>query len=134
MVPSPKSVAKPLNGWTILVVDDVEDNRLLMKALLEREGAVIYSAGSGEEAILSVHNRSYDAILMDIQMPGLDGYQALAEARSENYKKPVFALTAHSMKEEIDRALAAGFSGRFSKPVNSKKLAETLLAHAQRLH
>lgn len=130
-----KSPVNRLDGWKILVVDDSEDNRLLMKILLEREGAaVIHDAESGQEAILKADKFNYDVILMDIQMPGLDGYQVLAKLRSENYKKPVFALTAHSMKEEKDRALAAGFSGHISKPIDPTTLVETLIAHAQRLH
>lgn len=130
----PKVLVKRLEGWTILVVDDSEDNRLLMKILLGREGAVIHEAASGEEAIRKTHESSYDVILMDIQMPDLDGYQALAKLRSENYKKPVFALTAHSMKEEKDRAHAAGFSGHLSKPVNPTTVVETLLAHTRKLN
>ncbi|MGZ5279574.1 MAG: response regulator, partial [Pseudobdellovibrionaceae bacterium] len=133
-VPTVKSVTKRLKGWSILIVDDLEDNRMLLKILLEREGAIIHEASSGEEGIRKAHEYNFDLILMDIQMPELDGYQALAKLRSQNYKKPIFALTAHTMKEEKDRALAAGFSGHISKPVNPKTIVETLLAHARSLH
>ncbi|MEK6555058.1 MAG: response regulator, partial [Bdellovibrionota bacterium] len=133
-VSSAKVVAKRLNDWSILVVDDSEDNRLLMKVLLEREGAIVHEASSGRGAIRKAHESDYDVVLMDIQMPELDGYQALAELRNQNYKKPIFALTAHTMKEEKDRALAAGFSGHIAKPVNRGAVVETLLAHSRSLN
>ena len=126
--------AKPLAGWTILVVDDSEDNRLLMKIMLGRQGANVHDAASGVEAITKAHKANYDVVLMDIQMPEMDGYETLAKLRSDNYKKPVFALTAHSMKEEKDRAIAAGFSGHISKPVDRTAIVETLLTHARKLH
>jgi signal transduction histidine kinase len=132
--PMEKGLSKRLHGWSILVVDDAEDNRMLMRILMEREGAVIQEAASGEEGIRKALATDFDVVLMDIQMPALDGYEALAKLRSQNYKKPIFALTAHTMKEEKDRALMAGFSGHISKPVNPTVVVETLLAHARKLH
>ncbi len=122
-----------LRGWHILVVDDAEDNRLLLRVLLEREGAIVDQANSGNDGILKAKASGYDLILMDIQMPGMDGYQTLAKLRDEGFKKPIFALTAHTMKEERNRALAAGFTGHISKPVNPTILLETLVAHSRQL-
>lgn len=133
-VASGKAVEKHLAGWSILVVDDSEDNRLLMRILLEREGASVDDATSGEEGVRKALSSNYDVVLMDIQMPEMDGYQALINLRNQKYRKPVFALTAHTMKEEKDKALAAGFSGHIAKPVNPAAVVETLLAHARRLH
>ncbi len=125
---------KQLQGWHILVVDDLEDNRVLIRLLLERQGAVVHEAANGKEGIRIAQANNYDVILMDIQMPDLDGYEALAKLRRANYKKPIFALTAHTMKEERDRALAAGFTGHIAKPINPVVLVQTLVAHARRLN
>jgi CheY-like chemotaxis protein len=61
-------------------------------------------------------------------MLGMDGYQALARLRAEQYKKPIFALTAHAMKEEKNRIVAKGFSGHIAKPVDPRELIDSLLA------
>ena len=129
-----KQIEQRLRGWSVLIVDDSEDNRTLMKIFLEREGALTEQASSGEEGIRMALLKDYDSILMDIQMPGLDGYEALAQLRAENYKKPVFAITAHTMKEEKDRAFAAGFSGHISKPINPLQMVDTLIAHTLKLN
>ncbi|MES2964573.1 MAG: response regulator [Bdellovibrionota bacterium] len=129
-----KGPSKCLNDWKILVVDDSEDNRTLMKVLLEREGAIVDLASGADEGIEKAHASNFDLVLMDIQMPNVDGYQALARLRQESYRKPIFALTAHTMKEERDRALAAGFSGHISKPINASALVDTLIAHARQWH
>ena len=118
----------------VLVVDDSEDNRVLMKILLEKEGALVHEASSGLVGIKKVHEFSYDVVLMDIQMPEVDGYETLRRLREENYKKPVFALTAHTMKEDRDRAMVAGFTGHISKPVNLAVLVDTLLSYAQKIN
>lgn len=127
---SKKSAGKAsrrLKNWNILVVDDSRDNRDLLAILLQREGASVEVASSGGEAIRKAREFDFDAVLTDIQMPGLDGYEVLSILRGEHYKKPILALTAHTMKEERDRALAAGFTGHISKPVNSKLLVDTLV-------
>ncbi len=125
---------KRLQDWKILVVDDAEDNRVLMRIFLEREGVLVDEASSGEEAIRKAQARDYDVVLMDIQMPNMDGYEALERLRSAQYRKPIFALTAHTMKEERDRALAAGFTGHISKPVVPGVLVDTLISHTRRLN
>jgi PAS domain S-box-containing protein len=126
---SQTSASYRLRGYRILVVDDSADNRELIELFLKREGATIEQAESGEQSIQMALSNSYDAILMDIQMPGLDGYQALSLLRTENYQKPVLALTAHAMKEEKNRALSSGFADHISKPVNPQDLVQSLLTH-----
>lgn len=80
---------------------------------------------------MALHNE-YDTVLMDIQMPGIDGYEALAKLKRSNYQKPVLALTAHAMHEERIRALASGFSDHIPKPVNRNNLVEAILMHTSR--
>ena len=123
---------KRLEGFKFLVADDSPDNRLLIQLLLKREGALVALACDGEEAVRMALSESYDAVLMDIQMPILDGYEALNQLRKENYRKPVLALTAHAMKEERDRAIAAGFSDHVPKPVNPGTLIDSVLTHVRR--
>ena len=106
-----------LNDVRILVVDDAPDNQLLMRLFLESAGALVDSAGDGEEAISKASSRGYDLILMDIQMPRVDGLQATRRLRSRGYTRPILALTAHAMKEEIMRSLEAGCNEHITKPI-----------------
>lgn len=116
-----------LKGLQVLVVDDSPDNLQLMEIFLEREGAAYTGAMDGSEGVSKALDSHYDVILMDIQMPKMDGYQALEMLKQKNYEKPVFALTAHAMQEEKLRIKNAGFYGFLSKPINSKLLIEALV-------
>lgn len=119
----------PLAGFKILAVDDVSDNRALVKTFLKNSGLEITEAESGEEALNKAFQQHYDLILMDIQMPGLDGYGTLLELRKRGFQGPVIALTAHAMKEDKDRSLAAGFADHLTKPINSKMLLQAIQSH-----
>ncbi|MNL24471.1 Sensor histidine kinase RcsC [compost metagenome] len=66
---------------------------------------------------------------MDIQMPGLDGYGTLSELRKRGFQEPVVALTAHAMKEDKERTMAAGFADHLTKPINSKLLIQTIQSY-----
>ncbi len=123
-----------LQGVKVLVVDDSPDNRTLIDVFLQREGASIDQAASGEQGVQMALKDIYDTVLMDIQMPGIDGYEALARLRRENFRKPIIALTAHAMKEERNRVLASGFSDHIPKPVNHEQLVESILSHIRRVH
>lgn len=118
---------KNLTGLQVLVVDDSPDNQQLMEIFLEREGAVYTGAMDGAEGVAKATATHFDVILMDIQMPKVDGYQALELLKQKKYGKPVFALTAHAMQEEKERIKNAGFCGFLSKPINSKLLIEALM-------
>lgn len=120
---------KLLKGLRILVVDDSIDNRLLMEVVLTSSGAHVEFAENGEEAVQKSLKNNYDLVLMDIQMPILDGFGALRKLQQADYKKPVFALTAHAMKEERMRALESGFAEHVPKPINAAQLLEAILAH-----
>ncbi len=115
-----------MNGpATILIVEDNEANRLLAGAVLEREGYRVEMAGNAEEALQKLANRSPDLILMDVQMPGMDGLtltrRLKGDARTADI--PVVALTALAMMGDRERTLEAGCSGYISKPINTRTFA-----------
>jgi CheY-like chemotaxis protein len=109
----------------ILIVEDNEANRLLAGAVLEREGYRVEMAGNAEEALQKLANGSPDLILMDVQMPGMDGLtltrRLKGDARTANI--PVVALTALAMMGDRERTLEAGCSGYISKPINTRTFA-----------
>lgn len=127
-----QSVDKPLSGFRILVAEDVEDNQLLIARYLKKEGAEVDFANDGVEAIEKAMSFPYNYILMDIQMPTLDGYQATTELRNRGYKRPIIALTAHAMPEEKRSCLAAGCDDFHTKPINIRVLVDLLLKHKSR--
>lgn len=107
----------PLKDKHILVIDDSQDIRILVKNLLGRKGAIVSCANGAKEGIKKAVENTYDLILLDIQMPEMDGYRALQKIRAKGVKTPIAALTAHAMKEERDKAYLAGFSGFITKPM-----------------
>lgn len=111
-----------LHAARVLVVDDVVDNQDLMRIFLESAGARVDVAGNGEEAISKALHREYDLVLMDIQMPVVDGIQATKRLRTKGYARPILALTAHAMKEEVARSIAAGCDEHLTKPITKQKL------------
>lgn len=113
---------KNLANKRILLVEDNPDNQSLFSYYLRSVGAVLETAVNGVEALQKIHSGQYDAILMDLQMPELDGYETTKILRSEGYKKPIIALSAHAMKEVKERCLANGFDGYISKPVEKGDL------------
>lgn len=131
-LPKPSSLvadlpkAGSLEGKTILIVDDSEDNRVIVNLFLREFGAKIEEATNGEEAVLLATKKDFDVILMDIQMPVLDGYQALSRLKELGYSKPVIALTAHAFKAERDRCLHAGFANYITKPIHRGNLVRMI--------
>ncbi len=109
----------------ILIVEDNEANRLLAGAVLEREGYRVDMAGNAEEALQKLANGAPDLILMDVQMPGMDGLtltrRLKGDARTADI--PVVALTALAMMGDRERTLEAGCSGYISKPINTRTFA-----------
>ena len=115
-----------LTGTKILLVEDSPDNQMLLEILLKKQGAELEIANDGLEGVDFALKNDYDIVLMDIQMPKMDGHEAVRTLRDRGYKIPVIALTAHAMKEEIDRAQASGFSGYLTKPIQKEALIETI--------
>lgn len=119
----------PEKTGRILVVDDVPDNRELFKRYLIRMGIPerqIDLAGSGFEAIAKAEHEKYGLVLMDIQMPEMDGFQALKELRAKKYDGAIVALTAHAMKGDKEKCLAAGFDDYLQKPLQKESLRQVL--------
>ncbi len=108
----------------ILVVDDGEANRQLIRLFLMRAGCVILEAENGQEAIDTVLAQRVDMVLMDMQMPILDGYQATSKLRHLGFKKPILALTANAMQGDKQKCLEVGCSAFLSKPIDMDKLFE----------
>ncbi len=109
----------------ILIVEDNEANRLLAGAVLEREGYRVEMAGNAEEALQKLANASPALILMDVQMPGMDGLTLTRRLKGDARTAaiPVVALTALAMMGDRERTLEAGCSGYISKPINTRTFA-----------
>ena len=120
--------AKPIAGFRILVADDSTDNQFLIQRALKSRGATVEIAGNGLQAIEQALAGHHDVVLMDLQMPELDGMSATRKLRAEGYAKPIIALTAHAMKENRDECMAVGFTDYVSKPINFTELVAALLA------
>jgi two-component system CheB/CheR fusion protein len=118
-----------LGGKKILLVEDSPDNQKIIGLFLSQSGAAVSYAADGFEAIASMEKESFDLILMDVQMPGLDGYSATRRLRELGYTLPVVALTANAMLGEHERALKAGCNGYISKPVRGRCLIDTVERH-----
>ncbi len=110
----------------ILVVDDSEENRELINLVLSHQGLTIHLAENGLEAINSMKNNLFDVVLMDVQMPVMDGYTAIAKIRESKNTTPVYALTAHAMKGIEQKCIDAGFDGYLGKPIVINKLFELI--------
>lgn len=110
----------------ILIVDDSPDNRDLIQRFLRPAGIIADEASDGMECIQKVLSNKYDVVLMDIQMPGLDGLQATALLRQKGFLSPIIAITAHAMKEDRDRCLQAGCNHHIAKPIQKRDLLESI--------
>ena len=117
-----------LPGRRILVADDGDTNRKLIQIVLRRAGATVLCAENGQQAHEIAIREPLDAILMDMQMPVMDGYTATSRLRDAGVKTPVIALTAHAMKGDEERCRAAGCIGYLTKPVNAERLLAALAA------
>ena len=124
-----------LSPLKILLVDDSEDNRLLVNTFLKDTVHTLDFAENGEEAIEMFTATDYDLVLMDIQMPVLDGYEATRiirkwEEDNSKSKIPIIAFTAYALKEEVEKCMKVGFSDHLAKPVKKKDLLEIIGKHS----
>jgi two-component system, sensor histidine kinase and response regulator len=122
----------------ILVAEDNLVNQRLIVRLLEKRGHRVVVAGNGKEVLAAMEKESFDLILMDVQMPEMDGFEATTAIRKKEktngLHQIIVALTAHAMKGDQEKCLAAGMDGYLSKPIRPQELDEVLARYAARHH
>lgn len=111
-----------LDGIRVLLAEDTKEIQILMKKYLDIAGANIEIASDGYEAIEKAMTNTHDIVLMDLQMPHLNGFEATSKLRENGYTKPIVALTASSTKEDMLMALSVGCSDYMAKPANMSPL------------
>lgn len=116
------SLRLDLEGKKILCVDDSKDNLRLLELILSKTEATVELVTDGNTAIEMVNDESFDLVLMDIQMPIIDGYETTKCLRTNGFTKPIFAVTAHVMAEEHKKCLAVGCDTIIRKPINQQEL------------
>jgi signal transduction histidine kinase/CheY-like chemotaxis protein len=120
------AVKKQNRTIKVLLVEDVLDNQILVKLNLSKRGFEVEIANNGQEGVQKARSQDFDVILMDMQMPILDGYAATEKLRQEGYNKPIIALTAHSMLEEKMRTHSVGCNAHLTKPFDFENLSRTI--------
>jgi two-component system sensor histidine kinase/response regulator len=132
---SPVDLERPPRAMHILLAEDNSVNQRLATRLLEKRGHQVIVAGNGREALSALENHAFDLILMDIQMPEMDGMEATAKIREKEElaggHMPIVALTAHAMKGDEEMCLAAGMDDYLSKPIRPQDLDKLLLKFAR---
>jgi two-component system cell cycle response regulator len=107
----------------ILIIEDNEANMELMAYLLQAFGHVVQEAMEGKAGLELAMQGSFDLILCDLQMPGMDGYEVMRRIKLDLSAVPMVAVTAYAMVGDRDRVLAAGFDGYIAKPINPETFA-----------
>jgi PAS domain S-box-containing protein len=136
---APQEDPQHTDALKILLVEDSEDNRLLVQLYLNKTQHQLEMAENGEVAVAMFEKSDYNLVLMDMQMPIMDGYTATQKIRrwEEQHKRPqtpIIALTSHALKGDMEKCLAAGCSDYMSKPIIKSKLLETLHNYSQVEH
>ncbi len=127
--PRPPETLPVSGALRILLVDDIRTNQLLCQAMLKRLGTTATLAENGHEAVAAHRATVYDIILMDVEMPKLDGLAATRIIRSEctSHDRPwIIAVTAHATDSDRDRCLAAGMNDYLTKPIRLDRLATAI--------
>lgn len=117
-----------MEGKKILLVEDNAFNAELAMLLLRRKKLTVFHAGNGREALDFLQGKSVDCVLLDIQMPVMDGYTTCREIRHQLQLKtlPVIAMTANVMKSDIEKSIEAGMNDHIGKPLHEEELFATL--------
>ncbi len=113
----------PPGTFQVLLVEDNDTNQLVVQELLARSGVRVDTCHNGEEALRALEHARYDLVLMDVQMPVMDGLEATRQIRQRGMTTlPVIALTAHALQEHVDMCRAAGMNGHLAKPIMPNEL------------
>lgn len=119
-----------LRGLRILLAEDSLVNQKLATSLLQKHGHTVVVAGNGKEAVTALDDQPFDLVLMDVQMPQMDGLEATAVIRAKEKRSgrrvPIIAMTAHAMKGDRERCLEAGMDDYVSKPIRAQQLFQTI--------
>jgi CheY-like chemotaxis protein len=128
--PSPSRRIARFEPLRILIAEDSLVNQKLIVGLLEKYGNAVQVAANGREALVALESGQFDLVLMDVQMPEMDGYEATAEIRRRERVTrkhiPIIALTANAMKQDRDRCLEAGMDEYIAKPIRAEQLFDTI--------
>jgi two-component system sensor histidine kinase/response regulator len=120
----------------VLLAEDNAVNQKIASRFLEKEGHHVTLASDGRQALAAIERESFDVVLMDVQMPEMDGFEATAAIRAQEQdtgkRLPIIAMTAHAMAGDRERCLAAGMDGYLPKPIDRQKLDEALAVYANR--
>ena len=120
---------KKLLNRSILLVDDMELNQIIAQAMLEEHGASVTIANNGIDALAKISEKDdFDLILMDIQMPEMDGYEATQMIRKDDSQIPILAMTANAMDSDIEKCKAIGMDGHVAKPIEEDDLIDKIVA------
>ncbi len=125
-VQSASGILSSLSGKKILIAEDSIDNRVLIREYLKDQHMDLSFVENGLEALNQAKAADFDLILMDLQMPVLDGLEATRRIRSVGYDGPILAFTAHALQEEVERSLQAGCNSHLTKPISKEALISTL--------
>ena len=124
------SIRESRRKLSILLAEDNPVNQKMATRMLQKMGHVVTVAGTGREAVDILETRSFDLILMDVQMPEMDGFEATKlireRGKTTGHDIPIIAMTAHAMKGDRERCLEAGMDGYVSKPINPDELFEAI--------
>jgi two-component system cell cycle response regulator DivK len=114
------------NGRTVLLVEDNPHNRKIFSGMLTHSGFRVVEAVDGHDALAKVEAELPDLILMDLSIPGIDGWECTRRIKAAERSRhvPILALTAHAMRGDEERARAAGCDGYLSKPISPKRVVE----------
>ena len=124
--PKSEHIGRGLKGKRVLVVEDNADLQVLLLKLLGSVGVSTHISNNGREAIDAIKDNEFDLVLMDIQLPIINGYEATAAIRAQGKNIPIIAITAHAMEEERSKCLEAGCDDYLAKPIARKDLLSML--------
>ena len=126
--PHPSLYRDRLRGLRVLVAEDNPTNQEVVRAVLEKAGVSAVLVANGQEAVDTLDRQTFDAVMMDIEMPVMNGYEATRIIRKDERfaSLPIIAMTGHAMKGDEEKCLRAGMDGYASKPINQERLFQTL--------